>query len=59
MSETAAHDRQQILLVAALEQMLQLEADIEVIFNGRLPAAGDDDDVLNAGVNALPRRRTG
>ena len=36
-----------------LEQVLQLEADVEVVLDGGLAAAGDDDDVLNAGVDRL------
>ena len=48
-----AHGGQQILLVAGFEQVLQLEADVEVIFDGGLAAAGDDDDVLDAGMNGF------
>ena len=33
--------------------MLQLEADIEVIFDRGLAAAGDDDDVLDSGMNGF------
>ena len=48
-----AHDGQQVLLLARFQQVLQLEADIEVIFDGGLAPAGHDDDVLDAGVNRL------
>ena len=48
-----AHRRQQILLVARFEQVFQLEADVEVILDGGLAAAGDDDDVLDAGLHRL------
>ena len=53
MSRNVAHDRQQILLVAGLQQVFQLEADVEVVFDGGLAAAGHDDDVLNAGMDRL------
>ena len=33
-----------------LQQVFQLEADVEMIFDRGLAAAGDDDDVLNAGM---------
>src|SRR5439155_27051826 len=42
----AADDAEQLLLRARLQQIFQLEAHIEMIFDGRLAAAGDDDDVL-------------
>ena len=49
----AAHDGQQVLLAARFQQVFQLEADVEMIFDGGLAAAGDDDDVLNAGMDRL------
>ena len=45
-----AHGREQILLVAAFEEMLELKANVEVILNGALATSGNDDDVLDAGV---------
>ena len=47
------HDLQQILLLSRIEQILQLETDVEVVFNGRLAASGDYDDVPDPGVNRL------
>ena len=49
----AADDRQQVLLAARFQQVFQLEADVEMIFDGGFAAAGDDDDVLNARVERL------
>src|SRR5437899_1071159 len=37
----------------ALQLIFQLEADVEMIFDGRLAAAGHDDDVLNARMEGL------
>ncbi len=48
-----AYGGQQILLVARFEQVLQLEAHIEMIFDRGLAAAGDDDDVLDSGMNCF------
>ncbi len=47
----AAHDGQQILFLAAFEEVLEFEADVEVILDGGFAAPGDDDDVLNPGVD--------
>ena len=47
-----ANGLQQILLAFGLQRLLQLEADVEVILNGGFAAARNDDDVLNAGMNA-------
>ena len=47
------HDRKQIFLAARFEHVLQLEADVEMILDGALAAAGDDDDVLNPGMQGL------
>ena len=55
----AARDLQQLLLAAALERGVQLEADVEVVFHRALAAPGHDDDVLDAGGDALLPRRTG
>ena len=49
----AAHDGQQVLSCRGLRAALQLEADVEVILDGALAAAGDDDDVLDSGVDGL------
>ena len=49
----AVHDGQQVLLVARLQQVLQLEADIEMVFDGALAAAGHDDDVLDPRMERL------
>ena len=48
-----ARDREQFLLAAALERRVELEAEVEVVFHGAFAAAGDDDDVLDAGGNGL------
>src|SRR5262249_5529963 len=42
-----------LFLASRLEQMLQLEADIEVIFYRRLASSGDDDDIRHPGVHHL------
>ncbi len=43
------NDRQQVGFAALLEHHLQLVADVEVVFDGALAAAGDDDDLIAAG----------
>ena len=48
MSEIVAHDLQQVGLPALLEHFLEFVADVEVIFDGLLAAAGDDDDLVAA-----------
>ena len=45
------HHGKQLAFAARLQQLLQLEADIEVILDGRLAPARDDDHVLNAGMD--------
>ena len=49
----AARDGEQLFFAAALEGGVQFEADVEVVFHGALAAAGDDDDVLDAGGDGL------
>ena len=48
-----AHLAQHLDVAAALQQRLQLEAVVEVVFDGTLLAAGDDDDLLDPGGNGL------
>src|ERR1039457_4792302 len=48
-----AHDRKQILLAPRFKHVFQLEADVKMIFDGALAAAGDDNDVLNSGMQRL------
>ena len=45
--------RQGFFLAALLQRLLQLVADVEVVFHGGLAAAGDDDDFVAAGGNRL------
>ena len=42
-----------LFLALRFENMFQFEADIEVIFDGRLATPSDDNHVLNAGVQRL------
>ena len=42
-----------VLLALALEKALELGGGIEMVFDGVLAAAGDDDDVVDAGGDAL------
>jgi hypothetical protein len=44
---------QHLDVAARLEQLLQLDAEVEVIFDRPLLAAGDDDDLLDAGRDRL------
>ncbi len=44
-----AHDLEQIRFVALFQHAFELIADIEVIFDGLLAAAGDDEDLIAAG----------
>ena len=46
-------------LPGLLEVVLELEVAIEVVFDGVLPAPGDDEDVAQTRRRPLPRRRTG
>jgi hypothetical protein len=39
---------EQVQLAALLQKALELDVHVEVIFDGVLAAAGDDDDVLDA-----------
>ena len=50
--DLAAHG-EQIGLAAFFEGALELVADVEVVFDGRLAAAGDDDDLIAAGGQRL------
>ena len=53
MSEMPRTIASRSFLPRDLQQVLQLEADVEVVFDGGLAAAGHDDDVLNARVHRL------
>ena len=53
------HFLKQVVLAVAFEGELELEVAVEVVFDGALGAAGDDQDVGEAGAARLPRRRTG
>ncbi len=44
---------EQLLFALGFERVLQLKRYVEVILNGGLAAAGDDDDVLNAGMHGF------
>ncbi len=44
-----ADDFQQVSLAALLQHLLQFVADVEVVFDGRFAASGDDDDLIAAG----------
>src|ERR1035441_191049 len=48
-----AHDGKQILLAPRFKHVFQLEADVKMIFDGAFAAAGDDNDVLNSGMQRL------
>ena len=48
-----AHDVQQLGLLSLLEHLLEFVADVEVIFDGALAAAGHDDDLVAAGRQRL------
>ncbi len=39
---------EQLVLAARLEEGLELDGDVEVIFDGVLAASGDEDDVVDA-----------
>ena len=43
------HDREQVVLAALLEHLLELERRVEVVFDSVLAAAGHDDDPFDAG----------
>ena len=47
----AVDDGEQLFFAARFEQVFQLEADVEMIFDGGLAAAGHDDDVLDSGMH--------
>ena len=40
-------------LSALLQKAFELDVDVEVVFDGVLPAAGDDDDVGDAGLGGF------
>ena len=40
-------------LVFRFQQMFELKTDIEMVFNGRFAPSGDDNDVLDPGVQRL------
>ena len=44
-----AHDREQLGLVRLLERVFELEGEVEVVFDGALVAAGDEDHLAHAG----------
>ena len=46
-----ADDLQQVGLAALLQHFLQFVADVEVVFDRRFAASGDDDDLIAAGSN--------
>jgi hypothetical protein len=48
-----AHKGQQIFLFARFEEVFELEADIEMVFDGGLAPAGDHNDVGDPGVDDL------
>ena len=50
---------QQVVLARRFEVVLELEVAVEVVFDGALAAAGDDEDVGEPGAAPPPRRRTG
>ncbi len=41
------------------EQIFEFEADVEVVFDRRLAASGDHDDVSDSGANSLLQHHTG
>ena len=43
-------------MTAPLQEVLQLEAVVEVVFDGALLAAGDDDDLLDPGGHGFLHR---
>jgi len=49
----AVDNGEEFLLVAAFEEVFELEADIEVVFDGGFTAARHDNDVLNARMQRL------
>ena len=46
----AAHHVQQLLLAGVLQRYLQLEGHVEMVFDGALVAAGDEDHLAHAGL---------
>ena len=49
----SARNGEQFVLAAAFQGGIQLKAEVEVVFHRTFAAAGDDDDVLDAGSNGL------
>jgi len=43
-----SHFFEELVLASRLEKGLELDRDVEVIFDGVLAAAGDEDDVVGA-----------
>jgi len=43
---------QHVDVAASLEQLLEFEIQVEMVLDGPLLAAGDDDDLLDAGLDA-------
>jgi len=56
MSPIWAHPAQHLDVALRLEQVLQLEAVVEVVLDGALLAAGDDDHLLDARGHGLFHR---
>ncbi len=52
-SETLRTVASRSFLPRRFEQMLQLKTDVEMILDGDLAAAGDDNNILHAGMNRL------
>src|SRR5687768_6625066 len=51
-----SHLTEELRLSVSFEVLFQFHRPIEMVFDGALPAAGDDDDVFNAGGNGLFHR---
>jgi hypothetical protein len=48
-----AADGEQVCFAALLQRAFQLGADVEVVFDGGLAAAGDDDNLIASGCQRL------